>query len=146
MHEPGDGLRAMCHILARLGRMLWEGTFGRITAARRAKRLLLRHLSPEQREMFLKKGMFVIEGREFMVDDGWDKMRYLIRRRNARSWPHSHGNVISIRPNGFPYKVHSLHSYHKVPRYDELLAQKLWLESGGRPFCGLPLTSRKPIV
>ncbi len=137
MHELGGGLRAMCQSIARFGRMLWKGTFGRITAARLAKRLLLRHLSPEQRKMFLRKGMFVVEASH-------TNSRCVIRRGKSRLW--RNGNVIGIDDDGFPRRIYSLHSHRKVPRCDELLAQKLWLEAGGRTFCNQLISSRKRLV
>jgi len=100
----------------------WWCTLGKAVADRRAKALLIAHLSNDQREMFLSKGYFVIDKRP-------KHPRFVIVERCAKDLPYK---VISVNVIGQAIKAFSIRANAvEVPVYDEMLALKLLIEYNG---------------
>lgn len=98
-----------------------------IDAQNRARELLLRHLTEEQRESFLQNKFFVVEGRS--------KTRYRIEDRG-----HMVANVaVLVRHVGMEVVQHRLcgHLERRIPMGDQLLAQKFMLEGAEDEFLRL---------
>lgn len=82
-------------------------------ADEKARKLLVECLSPEQRASFEQHGYFdvqIADGRRFRIKKGW-----------------SH-NVFELNAEGKPLRSLCAHSREAVPEFDNMLAQKLWLE------------------
>lgn len=89
----------------------------RDAAQTRARELLLEHLTPDQRDTFVKHGWFIVEG-------GKSRARYRVRSDRGLV-----ANVDVIDPRDRP--THRLCAHARsgsVPMGDQLLAQKIMLE------------------
>jgi len=91
----------------------------REAARERARTLLLRHLTEEQRAMLAGHGWFVVEGRS--------GTRYRIRASSAA------GNVDVLHNEHVLHRL-CAHCDLSIPLHDHLLAQKLMLESDESEF------------
>ena len=78
---------------------------------RRARRLLLSHLTPEQRQTFMERGWFVVEG-------GRSKQRYRIRDKTVMA------NIDVLDGDRVTHRLCG-HCEPGIPIADQLLAQKV---------------------
>lgn len=109
----------------------------RVQAETRAKELLLAHLTEEQREMVKAHGWFIVEG-------GRSNRRYRIHTYKAA------GNIEMLERQGHLFctpndqATHQLccHCDHTIPLSDQILAQKMMLESHEDEFLRLANRTR----
>ena len=87
-------------------------------ALAKARALLDRALTPEQRRDLLNKGYFYVKGKRFT---------YRIREGHS-------GNVDALDPRGRVIDRFCAHPLGRVPVYDVMLAQKLWIETDENMF------------
>lgn len=92
----------------------------RSEAAERARELLLKHLTPEQRETYVSNGWFVVEG-------GRSKKRYRIHTRTYA------GNIDVLDGDKTEVRL-CCHCADAIPQHDHHLAQKLMLEAAEDDF------------
>jgi PIN domain nuclease of toxin-antitoxin system len=84
----------------------------------KARMLLERALTPQQRRDLLSKRCFYVKGRKF---------NYLIREGHS-------GNVDQLDPTGLVICRLCALPLGRVPLYDVMLAQKLWIETDENMF------------
>ena len=90
----------------------------RESATRRARELLLEHLTPEQRETFIRHSWFVVEG-------GLSKTRYRIHTDRGPA-----GNIVELDAAGLQVAQLCGHiRTTRVPEHDEFLAQMIMLQA-----------------
>jgi hypothetical protein len=82
-------------------------------AVAKARDLLERALTPEQRRDLFAKGYFYVKGKRF---------NYRIREGHS-------GNVDALDSRGCVISRFCAHPLGRVPVYDVMLAQKLWIET-----------------
>ena len=87
-------------------------------ALAKARALLDRALTPEQRRDLLAKGYFYVKGKRFT---------YRIREGHS-------GNVDALDSRGRVIDRFCAHPLGRVPVYDVMLAQKLWIETDENMF------------
>jgi hypothetical protein len=87
-------------------------------AEARARMLLERALTPEQRRDLLAKRYFYVKGRKF---------NYRIREGQS-------GNVDALDTSGCVISRYCARPLGRVPVYDVMLAQKLWIETDENMF------------
>jgi hypothetical protein len=87
-------------------------------ALARARALLERALTPEQRRDLLARGYFYVKGKRFT---------YRIREGHS-------GNVDALDSRGRVVDRFCAHPLGRVPVYDVMLAQKLWIETDENMF------------
>lgn len=90
----------------------------RSAALARSKELLLAHLTPAQRKTFEDNRWFVVEG-------GRSKQLYRVRDSGSYS---ANVDVLEGRPGKVTHRLCCHLSDSRVPLYDHLLAQKVWIE------------------
>lgn len=90
----------------------------RAVALARSKELLLVHLTAKQRETFERKLWFVVEG---------GKSKQLYRIRNSGSYS-ANIDVLEGKPGKVTHRLCCHLADYRVPLYDHLLAQKVWIE------------------
>ena len=117
--EAKNAYLEQCHLedaerQEKVRRQVAEEEEKRKIAAERANKILLEHLTPEQRETIEKNDWFIIEG-------GTTKKRYRVRRTGIA------GNVEELEGEKVVAK-YCCHIAHHYPRPDHHLAQKLMLE------------------
>lgn len=88
------------------------------TAGKKAEELLLSHLTPEQRETFIKGRWFVVQGK---------KRQYRIHGRTYA------GNIEVLEGDKVIERL-CCHCRADIPLHDHLLAQKIMLESAEADF------------
>jgi hypothetical protein len=88
------------------------------TAVAKARVLLDRALTPEQRRDLFARGYFYVQGKRFT---------YRIREGHA-------GNVDALDPEGCVISRFCALPLGRVPVYDVMLAQKLWIETDENMF------------
>lgn len=91
----------------------------RAAALGRSRELLLAHLTAEQRKSFNGKRFFIVEG-------GRSKQAYRIRDCGSYS---ANVDVLEGKPGKVTHRLCCHLSDSRVPLYDHLLAQKVWIES-----------------
>jgi len=96
-------------------------------AGKLASELLLRHLTPEQKETFAKNNWFIVEG-------GKTKKKYRIHGDSVA------GNVRSLHQDKVDASF-CCHCDYSIPKDDQLLAQKLTIEYDEERF--LKLANRR---
>lgn len=87
-------------------------------AIARSRALLDRALTPEQRGDLFTRGYFYVKGR---------RLTYRIREGHA-------GNVDALDPSERLISRFCAHPLGRVPVYDVMLAQKLWIETDEEMF------------
>ena len=87
-------------------------------AVTKARALLERALTPQQRRDLLARGYFYVKGR-----------RFTYRIREGQS-----GNVDALDSRGCVISRFCAHPLGRVPVYDVMLAQKLWIETDENMF------------
>ena len=87
-------------------------------ALAKARALLDRALTPEQRRDLVAKGYFYVKGKRFT---------YRIREGHS-------GNVDALDSRGRVIDRFCAHPLGRVPVYDVMLAQKLWIETDENMF------------
>jgi len=103
----------------------------RESAARRARDLLIEHLTPEQRETFVRHGWFVVEG-------GQSKTRYRIHTDRGPA-----GNIHELDITGNAVAQLCGHIRHmSLPLCDEVLAQMIMLKADEEGYRRLANRSR----
>jgi hypothetical protein len=91
----------------------------RAAALARSRELLLEHLTADQRASFEREKFFVVEG-------GRSRQLYRIRDRGSYS---ANIDVLEGRPGKVTHRLCCHLADYRVPLYDHLLAQKVWIES-----------------
>ena len=92
------------------------------TAQSRALDLLIKHLTPEQRETFQKNKWFIVEG-------GKTGRRYRIRDKGTVV-----ANIDVLEGNCIAHRLCGHCAAHEIPLADNLLAQKLMIEADEEAF------------
>lgn len=92
------------------------------TAQSRALDLLIKHLTPEQRETFQKNKWFIVEG-------GRTGRRYRIRDKGNMV-----ANIDVLEGNSIAHRLCGHCAAHEIPLADNLLAQKLMIEADEEAF------------
>lgn len=106
---------------------LQEERAARLEAERKAEELMMRFLSPEQRDEFRRLSLFTVH-----LPNG---NRYQVRKGHA-------GNVYKIGEREKLVERLCIHTRETVPDFDNMLAQKLFLESNEDEFRRVANVSR----
>ena len=92
--------------------------FPNLAAVGKAKALLERALTPQQRRDLFTRGYFCVKGKRFT---------YRIREGHS-------GNVDALDSRGYVISRFCAYPLGRVPVYDVMLAQKLWIETDENMF------------
>ncbi len=111
----------------------------RALAERKAETLLLRHLSPVQREEYQRTGAFTVrmdDGRSYRIRKGWAGNVDAFEAPKIDQVLEREGGIVVPAANGAPRRVERLciHPRELVPDCDNMLAQKLLLEADEAEF------------